>query len=272
MFRTEDDYRFFNNKFATSCYAYQIQPLAQTTLSTHFHAIVETAEKTAVDDFLTKLRKAYAIKYVATYAPLPSNAFEISRLEISGIETVKNELLYVMKNPVHHYITSFPLEYPYSSVGYLFMDKLVSHQILEAFAQQTFPVTQLKSSHRKHLLGSDPVPNHWRLSKDQMILPCDYINQTRTRAFWGNNVKNFLYDINKNQMDAKKEIICADILDLRASSQSDIEVCQMIDRYTSEEAGVKSFHQLSRTSLNSLVRILKHKAIPELQIKRTLWL
>ena len=43
LFRENSDYIFFNNKFAVSIYTYQLQALAETTMSTHFHSIVETA-------------------------------------------------------------------------------------------------------------------------------------------------------------------------------------------------------------------------------------
>jgi len=45
LFRENSDYIFFNNKFAFSIYTYQLQALAETTMSTHFHSIVETADE-----------------------------------------------------------------------------------------------------------------------------------------------------------------------------------------------------------------------------------
>ena len=67
LFRENGDYVFFNNKFASSTFMYQLQVLAETTMSTHFHSIVESADEKTVDDSIFKLRKAYSLYYSAKY-------------------------------------------------------------------------------------------------------------------------------------------------------------------------------------------------------------
>lgn len=69
-----------------------------------------------------------------------------------------------------------------------------------------------------------------------------------------------MFDINRNQTDAKKEVISADILDLRISGQNDIEVCTIINTF-STQAGKKSFHLLNPPEKQTLIRILKQQAI-----------
>lgn len=80
-----------------------------------------------------------------------------------------------------------------------------------------------------------------------------------------------MFDINKNLTDARKEIISADNLDIRTSGLSDIDVCRIIDDF-SAQANRQSFHFLNTHERNSIVRILKQKAVIEEQIRRCLWL
>ncbi len=95
------------------------------------------------------------------------------------------------------------------------------------------------------------------------------INTVRVRNFWKNNVKSFMFDINKNQVDARKEIIQADNLDIRIAGYSDIDVCRIIDDF-SAQAGRKSFHFLDNHERNFIIRILKQKAVNDEQICRCL--
>lgn len=56
----------------------------------------------------------------------------------------------------------------------------------------------------------DKGPDNRLVLDNNMIIPSSYINSARIRAFWNNNLKSFMFDINKNQTDASKEIISAD--------------------------------------------------------------
>jgi len=271
LFRENSDYIFFNNKFAVSIYTYQLQALAETTMSTHFHSIVEAVDEKAVDDLILKLHKAYALYYSAKYGHSIGDSFKISKLEISGMESIMNELRYVMKNQVHHYVTTYPLAYPYSSVSYLFIDSLMPPVFIDALNARTTKICELSLRQKKRLVGLDEVPDNWLVLDNKMILPSSYINTVRVRNFWKNNVKSFMFDINKNQVDARKEIIQADNLDIRIAGYSDIDVCRIIDDF-SAQAGRKSFHFLDNHERNSIVRILKQKAVNDVQIRRCLWL
>ncbi len=271
LFRENSDYIFFNNKFASSTYTYQLQDLAETTMSTHFHSLVESADEKAVDDVIFKLRKAYALYYSSKYGYSIGDSFKISKLEISGRESILKELIYIMKNPVHHYVTAYPLAYPFSSVAYIFIDSLIPPIFIDALNTRTSKICELSFRQKKRLVGLDNVPDNWLVLDNNMILPSSYINTVRVRAFWNNNVKSFMFDINKNLTDARKEIITADNLDIRTSGLSDIDVCRIIDDF-SAQANRQSFHFLNTHERNSIVRILKQKAVIEEQIRRCLWL
>lgn len=271
MFREEADYIFFNNKFAASCYAFRIQPLALTTMSTHFHALVETSEEAILGVFCSKLKKSYALYYRFKYGYTLGDTFMIHIVGVVGVDSAKNEMLYVLKNPVHHYVASYPLAYPYSSVSYLFMDLLMPPSFIEAIRISTLSVGELTFRRKKQLVCMDQIPDDWRVMENNMILPLSYINTSRARAFWNNNVKAFMFDINKNQTDAKQEVIGADVLDLRCSGKTDSEVCRIIDAFA-KESGHQSFHQINRHQTENLCRVLKQHAVNESQMRRCLWL
>ncbi len=271
LFRENGDYIFFNNKFASSTFMYQLQVLAETTMSTHFHSIVESADEKAVDDSIFKLRKAYSLYYSAKYGFSIGDTLKVSKIEVSGRESVLNELRYVMKNQVHHYVTTYPFAYPYSSVFYVFMDQLVPPVFIEILNEQTSKFCELNYRQKRHIAGVDKVPDNWMVLDNKMILPSSYINITRIRAFWGNNVKSFMFDINKNLTDTRKEIIMADNLDIRVAGYTDIEVCGFIDDF-SAQCGRKSFHFLKTDERKLMIRNLKQKTVNEEQIRRCLWL
>ena len=271
LFRTDVDYIHFNNKFAASSYACQLQPLAETTMSTHFHSVVEVTDDAAVDEFAFKLRKAYAMYYCAKYGQPLGNSFMISKVEIAGREAALNELLYVMKNPAHHYVTAEVLTYPYSSASCLFLEKMMPSLLFEGLVSRSVSAGNLSKRRMAQLLGRDTIPKDWRIYSNGLILPSSYINGKRARAFWNNNVKAFLYDINRNLTDARKEVIKADVLDLRSSGITDIEVCRIIDEHVSE-LGKRSFHYLDSDEKGKLARRLADKAATGEQIRRCLWL
>jgi len=271
LFRDDSDYTFFNNKFAVSCFTHKIQPLAETTMSTHFHSFSETPDDETIDQCNLEVQKSYSIYYSMKYGQSLKGKFKIEKLEITGIDAILRELLYVMKNPVHHYVTSFPLVYPYSSAAYLFLDDSLPKIFAESLLARTMEFKDITSRRKRIIAGNENIPDNWRVFENNMILPSSYINQQRARAFWNNNVKSFMFDINKNQTDAKKETIQADILDLRTSGKNDIEVCKIVDDFATQ-AGKQSFHLLEPKELTSIIRSLKMKGISENQIARCLWL
>jgi hypothetical protein len=271
LFRGDSDYTFFNNKFASSTFLYRLSPLAETTMSTHYHSLLEPADESAILDFKKKIKKSYSLYYENKYGKTLEDEFKIESLEIVGIDSIIQELIYIMKNPVHHYVTSYPFEYPYSSAPFLFMDRLMPPQIIESFMSRTVAFKDVSTRKRKQIVGRDTIPDNWRVTESGLILPSSYINQQRARAFWNNNVKSFMFDINKNQTDAKKETIQADILDLRTSGKNDIEVCKIVDDFATQ-AGKQSFHLLEPKELTAVIRSLKMKGISKNQIARCLWL
>ena len=271
LFRSDSDYIFFSNKFASSCHACQISPLAETTMSTHFHSVVEACDEMAVKELAAKIKTAYSHHYSAEYGFALGKALAISHLELSGRESAMNELLYVMKNPVHHYVVSDVLAYPYSSAFYLFMDKLMPAYFIETMLNRTRSAGQLAFHSKKEIVGRDDIPDSWLIMDNGMILPTSYLSISRARAFWNNSVKSFLYDLNRNQTDARKEVIQADVLDIRSSGMSDIEVCRVIDGFVAEVQR-RSFHFLKAEESSRLQRVLAMRAVPKEQVRRCLWL
>ncbi|MCF0178506.1 MAG: hypothetical protein HUJ90_07750 [Bacteroidales bacterium] len=182
----------------------------------------------------------------------------------------KKELLYVMKNAVHHYVSPFPLEYEYSSAPWMFIHNLVPAQITDAYLSTCIRAENLNYRQLKKYIGTATIPPDWQFSNKGMILPLSFVNLERARAFWSSNVKKFLYDINQSGTDARKEIISMDILDLRTSGYRDTEVCALIDAYC-KDVSKQSCHNLDLKERQEIERILKSRRIPQNQIRRCLW-
>lgn len=271
LFRENDDYIFFNNKLASANYSCHLQMMAESIMSTHFHSLLETPDEESVNQFILKLRKSYSPYYSNKYGYSIGNCLKISKSEIIGRESIMRELCYILKNPVHHYVALYPLSYPYSSASYMFMESYLNIDFRKTIDKGSSNVSDLGEKQKRHLIGKEPVPGNWQMNENGMILPSSYINIKRARAFWNNNIKQFMYDMNKGQTDARKELIDRDILDIRSSGISDIDMCKIINDY-SKECGRKSFHHLEASEKNALLRILHQKTNNENQIRRCMWL
>lgn len=272
LFRENSDYIFFNNKLASASYSNRLQMLAESIMSTHFHTLLESGDEEAVNQFILKLRKSYSPYYSNKYGFSIGDYLKISKVEISGRESIVRELCYILKNPVHHYVSPFPFAYPYSSASYMFTESFLNSDFKRVLEKSTHTFADISCRQKIVLVGKDDVPEQWKINENGMILPSSYVNINRAQAFWNNNVKQFMYDMNKSQTDARKEIIDRDILDIRSSDISDIEMCKIIDDY-SKECSRHSFHHLQPSELDNLLQMLhqQQKRRNNEQIRRCSW-
>ena len=271
LFRNNSDYIYFHNKFAIASARLKLKVLAFTTMSTHFHTIVEAADADDIAYFQSKLKKVYGIYYNHKYKYSLGNNFKISNNTIEDFNELKTKALYVLRNPTHHYVSRLPLKYKYCSAYSLFADEITSEFLMQQNNSLYKIPADLKYRERRAIFGRDLVPNKCMINTNGMITFDSFVKTKRARALWDGNVKKFLYDMNSSVTDATASLIDWDTLDLRTSSMSDIDVCQMIDLY-SKSIGVDSFHYLDNEHKENLVENLKKRMVLPNQIARCLWL
>lgn len=270
IFRDVDDFITFNNKLAIAAYHANIGILAFAIMSTHFHAIIEAIDESAIDKFLELLSKVYSIHYGRKYGPASKKLFRMSTVvvEPSSLET---EMLYVLKNPVHHYVDYTPLSYEFCSAAYMFMDELLPKSRLDAIESGFRKVKDLGVRQYRTIIGREHVPEDWQVDNDGMILPGCFIRLSKAKAIWSGNVKTFLYAILKTQTDVNKEVIKDDILELRTNGFSDMYVCRIADGFITDRR-LRSIHQLSEPLRDEIWKILEKRGIQPDQARRVLWL
>ena len=269
LFRDNNDYSYFCNRFGMLSIGFHMNPLMVVTMSTHFHAIVEPSDTDDIAGFLKALKRLYRIHYARKYSPGIPIKFETSVREILDYEMYYAEMLYGAKNPVHHYVCNFPLSYRYSSISYLFSNCFMPDFDFAETRKNLTRFSDLSARQQKEVASNTYIPDDWRIDDNGLISFDSYIKTNRARALWDDNVKVFLYDMNKNPKDAAGNLINSDVQDLRCSRLDDIRVCKIIDSYT-EEIGARSFHHIK--DKYPIIRKLEMKGIPNSQIRRCLWI
>lgn len=270
IFRDNDDFITFNNKIAIASHHADIGILAFAIMSTHFHAIIEAIDETAVDEFLESLSKVYSICYGRKYGAAGKKLFKTSTVAVEPT-SLETEMLYVMKNPVHNYVDYTPLSYEFSSAAHLFMNELLPASRLNRIESGYRKVKDLGGRQYRSIIGREAVPEGWMVDGEGMILPGCFMNVSKAKAVWSGNVKAFLYAILKTQTDANKEVIKDDILELRTNGFSDMYVCQLVDAIIADK-GLRSIHELSEPQHEEIWRILEKRGIQPDQARRVLWL
>lgn len=153
-------------------------------MSTHFHAIVETADSDDIGYFQSKLKKVYGIYYNHKYKYSLSNNFKISNNRIEGYNELRTKVLYVLRNPTHHYVSLLPLKYKYCSAHSLFADEITSEMLLQQNNNAYRNPADLKYREHRAIFGRDSVPNKCMINANGMIAFESFINIKRARALW----------------------------------------------------------------------------------------
>ncbi|MCF0177044.1 MAG: hypothetical protein HUJ90_00330 [Bacteroidales bacterium] len=271
IFRDEEDYVYFNNRFAILSYAYNIAVLGLTIMSTHFHALIQPNDDENFEAFSTELIRVYSSHYSHRYGYNLGPLLNCSKVIIDNKESLKEELNYVLKNPLHHYVVPFPCRYPYGSAAYLFVNELIPQDWTKEWREGCTRISRVTTRRRKEILGKFDAPDTWLVDKNNMILPTSYLKIGFVNAIYDNSVRSFLWQMNKNSTDASHKIIMADVLELRCASMNDIEVCRIADEQIAG-LGIRSHHFLSEQDRTKVIRVLQSMDATKEQIRRCLWL
>lgn len=122
MFRNSQDVGVLINLLALNSWKYDIAILADCEMSTHVHLVV-MADSANVSGFVKNLRCQYTGYFSSRYGRARHNRLGEKNffcLDVFGISHIQSALSYVLRNPVHHGVTSTPFAYPFSSVNDLF--------------------------------------------------------------------------------------------------------------------------------------------------------
>lgn len=270
IFRDKQDYVYFINKFAIATTLNKIQVLAITVMSTHFHSIVIDADVSIIDNVIFRLKKTYAIYYKNKYGDRLSNAIQTSYREFHGSQNIENEMLYVLRNPMHHYVMSSPFTYPFSNASSLFKESLTTEDFGNWGKLSYRKANQLNYREYRKIFGNDIAQINYEIDPNGMITFESFINNKIARSFW-KGYKQYLWDMLSNVKNVQSQIIDQDNLDTQADTMSDIDVCQLIDNQASSW-NLKSFHYFNQEQLDYIIRLLNKRNVNQQQIDRCLWI
>lgn len=112
------DYCMLFNCVAQATIGTGAQLLAYAIMSTHVHLIVITEQPAA---YIQRIRSSYTQMFNRRYrrkGTLGEPSFY--SVELIGRRHVTAAISYVLRNPVHHELTSNPYDYEFSSIGLYF--------------------------------------------------------------------------------------------------------------------------------------------------------
>lgn len=270
LFRDNQDFIYFINKFAIAVTSYKINVLAMTAMSTHFHTIIYDVDSNQLDQLILKLKRVYAIYYRNKYGIGLHNMIEMTYREFSGSMSLENEMLYVLRNPMHHFVMSSPFAYTFSSAYSLFQEELTDKKVLQNYVSQYRTPKQLTNREYRNIFGVESAAEHLKIDTNGMIAFDSFINRKLARSVWS-NFKFFMNGITSNVKDVSSQVIDQDILDMKSDSMSDVEVCKIIDAKAAA-FGLKSFHFFNQEQLEIVISILNRHHISKSQMERCLWL
>lgn len=269
--RAESDFISMNNTVAVTCCSSGVTVLAISIMSNHVHLLLEAVEDDLIKKALSLICKNYSLRYISKYKSELSGKIKFTVKKLANAISVYDEMLYVIKNPVHHCVSSTVFDYRFSSGAYIFAKELSYCIAGKRWGLLFRQCGQLDVRARRMLSRSQNVPENWLIDPEGMILPYSYIPLSRVRGIWRNNLKNFLYDMNKGTKEQDFEVIKEDLQDLSWVGLDDIQVCSIIDNYA-KEMNLKSFHFFSDEDKKNIVNVLTRRNVGNAQIARCMWL
>lgn len=195
MFRSAEDLRMGFNCLAAAALATESRLLADGFMTTHFHALVQTA---SVQQFMYRARNAYSRYFNTKYSR--SGRLGEKRyfsLEIEGHYHTLAALNYVIRQGLHHGLANTPFEYPFCSATAYFRQELGRTAIP--------PLLNDRSRHR-YLPSNVIIPLKYRMSADGQLLREDVLDVTWVEQNYI-TPQNFSYHMNRiaNERDIQEQ-------------------------------------------------------------------
>ena len=185
MFRNEDDLVRGFNSLALACLETDSKLLADAELTTHMHFAVQTENPADVARvFRYKYSRYFNRKYHRSSSLGDPDVFF---LELDGIRHILTGLSYVMRQGLHHGLTSTPFGYPYCSSNALFrtdLGKYAGEKIM------------VKEKQYKYLPARTKLPDTYRMNDSGLIIREDVIDCKYVEDLYM-TPRNFLYYMNR---------------------------------------------------------------------------
>ena len=285
--RCEDDFIRCFNSLALAVAETDSILLADAEMTNHIHECVRTSTP---EMLVSRQRYSYSRYFSNKYGRRGRFGERTPCIvELEGVYHLLTAISYVLRNPLHHGVTSTPFGYPFSSIGVYFKEELHGHYLPETIPDERA---------YRYLPYRHSIPEGYHMDKRGMILRETVIDiadvehnfaTPRSFLFYMNRLSNEEWIKEQRKDGNNVSPITLDIIEHRASSHdisqmlinehgrsnynvmSDLQLCKFIDTEIVINYGKTSVYALSRNEKNEIANMLYRKyRLPEAQIKRCL--
>ena len=263
--------------------------LAFSVMSDHCHIIVSVKDISA---FVNAVRISYTKHFNSKYhraGRLGEKSFY--SIELCGLYHTLAAIDYVLRNAVHHGVTSTPFEYPYNSSNFYFRKEL-------CHLSDYSPLQNGIDAGSKFFMSKNSAfPHKYEMAANGLICNDLYIDSSLVEKWYG-TARGYLYHMNRLTseewlreqkkdgnasglitMGKIEKGIIASVSDMLANERkiinarrkTDIEICLLIDGMLIRNFKRASYCQLTAAEKETIARALRGKYyIPKNQIIRCL--
>ena len=294
MYRNEDDMNRSFNSLCSSLYKTGSRCLAENDLTDHHHGCYQTE---CPEELVRSKRISYTRQFNEKYGrkgPLGESGFFI--MELQGIRHTLAALSYVIKNTVHHGVTSTPFEWPYCSANAYFrraLGKEYTPDILLTPAQIEATLPRRAAFDPTWKMGVDGVFLRETVIETAVVenlfatpQAFNYLVSRKSAADWYKEQEadgNEMPPITLENMEtgilehaASRDQALADMLRNEGArntkrSMNDLELCKMIDNQFVPRAKAFSVYHLSEAQKNAIANEVYHRFhVGRAQLRRCL--
>ena len=287
MFRDTEDYHRGFNCFALALYKTNSTGLAEASMTTHTHQIVQTEHP---DEFMYHARKSYCQYFNHKYQRRGQLGEDTHfSMEIVGYHHLIAAISYVLRNALHHGVAPIPYSYPHCSANAIFRREMGKFHDEELLPPQ---------SYYKYIGRRAEFPDSYKMSKSGVFLRESVLDIPQVENLFVTPRAFNFYMSRKSSEEWEKEqekdgngaqpinllsiengINCHDISKMLSFEHgkadyrkiSDIELCTYLDQLARSCYGRHSVYQLTQEEKLRIANDLYHNHhIPESQIRRCL--
>ena len=244
MFRDEEDFIHGFNCYAVAVLETESRHLADGFMSSHSHFGLQTDGYAEV---IGRYRDSYTRYFNSKYrrrGRLGSKDF--LHLELDGLYHIQTCLSYIMRQGLHHGITSTPFGYPYCSANVIFQKEL---------GKSHTPCLMPDGSRYRSLPSRVVIPSSYRMDSSGLLLREDIVDVKYVEEVYI-SPRNFLFQMNRmsdekweNEQREEKSASPVITLDIVEGTRSPEDVKRM----KSNEFGRTDKRRLTDLELCSLI-------------------
>lgn len=185
MFRDEEDFVHGFNCYATAVLETESRHLADGLMSSHAHFGLQTDR---YSDVIGKYRYSYSRYFNAKYGRRGRLGLkDYLHLELDGLYHIQSCLSYIMRQGLHHGITSTPFGYRHCSANVIFQKELGKCTTAHLLSE---------SGRYKYLPSHVVLPGTYRMDSSGLLLREDIVDVKYVEEVYM-SPRNFLYQMNR---------------------------------------------------------------------------